>query len=183
MNPSGKSWSRYLFHPEEIFLFLMIRCHTGRTITELVDDVFGGECNRWSYGYPWILKYLDCRYQNIIGHQGLLRYLKDFPKFHKAIKHYVTKAKVHDRNDGGRPWRSPGLSIMPHLTCMFVDCSIVLPSHYPVRLYLSSNSNPAKSPLVTQDQPFPRLTARVLVCHTPYLIDHKFQLQRCSSYS
>lgn len=124
MNPSGRSQSRYLFHPEELFLFMMIKCRTGDTITELVDNVFGGEYNRWSYGYPWILKYIDHRYRNIIGHQGLLRYLKDFPKFHEAIKHYVTKAKVHHRNDGGRPWRSPGLSIMPHLTCMFVDCSI-----------------------------------------------------------
>jgi len=40
------------------------------------------------------LFYLDERYQNIIGHQGLFRFVDDFPRFYDAIQQKVLQSSV-----------------------------------------------------------------------------------------
>ena len=113
----------YRFHAEELFLFFMTRCKKGLTITDMVNFIFGGHCNRWSYGWPWMLRYLDNRYRNILGHQGLLRFVDQFPQFFEAIENHVKKPKWH-RDDDGNLWWSPGLANLPFWIFGFIDCSI-----------------------------------------------------------
>lgn len=112
---------KYRFHPEELFLFGMTRVRHGCSIKLLVNTVFGGYATRWSYGWPYFLIFLDERYDCILGHQGLMRYLKDFPRFADAIKRFVMKPKIHHR--GGRKFRSPGLAAEPWPVAYFIDCS------------------------------------------------------------
>jgi hypothetical protein len=64
-------------HPEEVFLFTLRRLATGFT----VDNYIGR-----TYMYPWMLKYLEERYLNIMGHQGLPHFFNNFPRFKRAIK-------------------------------------------------------------------------------------------------
>ena len=113
----------YRIHSEELFLFFMTRCKKGSSITDLCNDVFGGHYNRWSFGFPWILRYLDRRYKNILGHQGLLRFRAQFPQFHHAIEQFMRKPKLHT-DENGDTWRSPGLAECPYRIFGFVDCSI-----------------------------------------------------------
>jgi hypothetical protein len=61
----------YRIHPEEVFLFTRCRLATGFSNVHIVDSYISGDTNYWTYAYPWMLKYLDKRYLNIIGHQGL----------------------------------------------------------------------------------------------------------------
>ena len=89
----------------------------------MVDDIFGGYYNRWSFGWPAIIRYLDRRYQNILGTQGILRFRDDFPRFFEAIQRYVQKPKWHWTVDGRR-WWSPGLAFSPIHLLGFIDCSI-----------------------------------------------------------
>ncbi len=49
----------YQIHPEEVFLFTLTKLATGMSNHMIVDTYFGGDYNRWSYGYPWMLCYLD----------------------------------------------------------------------------------------------------------------------------
>lgn len=122
-NPSGSD-CRYLFHPEELFLFFMTKCRTGDSNKKMVNDKFGGELNRWSYGFPWMVFYVDNRYKDVIGHQHLLKYLKDFPRFHEAIEQFATKRKYHRNVGGGGGWMSPGLAHLPWWLFGLVDCNI-----------------------------------------------------------
>jgi len=115
---------RYLIHPEELFLFFMTRMYSGLDIIDTVDYIFGGYYNRWSYGWPWIIRYLDRRYENIIGHQGLLRFRDDFPRFYAGIERFVMRPKWHQNEDDGTWWWSPGLAACPFRIFGFVDCSI-----------------------------------------------------------
>ena len=78
----------YKFHPEELFLFTWVKCISGKTNKALCNDTFGGNKNRWSYGFSWMLKYLANRYKDILGHQGLLRYVEKFPDFYICIARY-----------------------------------------------------------------------------------------------
>ena len=80
----------YRVHPEELFLFFMARCKTNKSISQMVNDLFGGWCNRWSYAWPWMLRYLDRRYRHILGHEGLIRFRDQFPKFAEAIEKHVS---------------------------------------------------------------------------------------------
>jgi len=113
----------YNFHPEELFLFFMTRMRKGFTIVDMCNLIFGGYYSRWSYAWKAILKYLDRRYRDIIGHQGLLRFRDQFPSFHEAIQRKVMRPKWFvDRN--GNRWRSPGLMFLPCLLMGLVDCSI-----------------------------------------------------------
>jgi hypothetical protein len=65
----------------------------------IVDTYFGGDYNCWSYGYPWMLRYLDERYKDIAGHQGLTRFVADFPRFHRAIE--GARSRPWTKLDGG----------------------------------------------------------------------------------
>ena len=88
--------TRYLIDPEELFLFTLTKIATGRTNQSIIDEYFGGDYARWSFGYPWMLRYLDDKYIDIIGHQGLTRFVKDFPRFNRAIERYVQRDRTRE---------------------------------------------------------------------------------------
>ena len=90
----------YQIHPEELFLFTLTKLATGLSNIMIVDTYFGGDYNRWTYGYPWMLRYLDERYKHIAGHQGLTRFVADFPRFHRAIEEYVQRDHLRELVDG-----------------------------------------------------------------------------------
>jgi hypothetical protein len=106
-----------------MFLFFMTRFKKGFAIHDMVNDIFGGDHNRWYYAWPWMLRYLDDRYENILGHQGLLRFVDRFPEFFTAIENYVRKPKYHRFNDGTE-FISPGLAFCPFRIFGWIDCSI-----------------------------------------------------------
>lgn len=114
----------YRFNPEELFLFYMTRFKKGLTVVNMTNDIFGGDHNRWYYGWPWMLRYLDNRYKNIIGHQGVLRFRDEFPRFFEAIENYVKRPKHIEFDDGAPPFDSPGLAECPFRLIGWIDCSI-----------------------------------------------------------
>ena len=114
---------RYRFNPEELFLFTLTKCATGMSHEKIVDNYFGGHYSRWSYGYRWMLFYLDNRYRDIIRHQGLLRFLPDFARFRNAIEDYVRKDRWYHDNDGSSRW-VPGIDRLPFNIFGFIDDSI-----------------------------------------------------------
>jgi hypothetical protein len=79
----------YRVHPEEAFLFTMIKVATGLTNQHIVDNYFGGDYARWSKTYPFVLRYIDTRYEHIIGYAGLVRFVAEFPRYNAAIETYV----------------------------------------------------------------------------------------------
>jgi hypothetical protein len=114
----------YVFDPEELFLYFMSRMKSGHEHTTMCD-VFGGSPKRWSYAWRWILKYLDIRYVNIIGHQGLLRYVDQFPDFYTAINEKVQQNRIAEINEhNGTCVYIPGLAFLPVDIFGFIDCSI-----------------------------------------------------------
>ena len=85
----------YVFHPEELFLYVLTRIKTGKTDEQLCDDYFGGDYSRWCLGYRWLILYLDERYKDIIGLQGILRFLPDFMRFGDATERFCQKDRVY----------------------------------------------------------------------------------------
>jgi hypothetical protein len=85
VNSDGRACC-YLFVPEEMFLYFMMRMKKGLPHTDMCNLIFGGSSKRWSPGWRWMLMYLDHRYRNIMGHQGLIRFLDNFPSFYNAIQ-------------------------------------------------------------------------------------------------
>jgi hypothetical protein len=114
----------YRVHPEEVFLlFTLCRLASGVTQVHIVDTYFGGDKNRWTYAYPWMLKYLDERYSNIIGHQGLSRFLGDFPRFKRAIEEYVQSDHQRELVNGTMTI-VPGINFLPWDVFAFINDSI-----------------------------------------------------------
>ena len=101
----------------------MTRMKKGFTVVDMCNLIFGGAYTRWYYGWKAILEYLDRRYRNVIGHQGLLRFRDQFPAFHEAIERKACRPKwfVDARHN---KWRSPGLAFLPCLLFGLIDCSI-----------------------------------------------------------
>jgi hypothetical protein len=112
----------YNFDPEELFLFTHSKCRTGYNNKEMCINIFGGHEKRWSYGFPWMLLYLDNRYRNIVGHQGLLRYVDQFPYFHEAMEREMQRPKTH-YDVHNNPVHTPGLLFNPFKMAMLVDRS------------------------------------------------------------
>ena len=67
--------------------------------------------------------YLDHCYRNIIGHQGLIRFLDDFPRFYNAIQQKVMQDDIHHNHDGTMT-EIQGLNFLPFDIFGFIDCSI-----------------------------------------------------------
>ena len=113
----------YRCDPEEIFLLMLTKCRTGKSNRELCDLVFGGNSSRWSFGYPWILVYLDTRYARTISHEKLCDFVDEFPAFYDAINRFIQKPTVHHFNDGSAE-ECNGLNFLPFSIFGFIDCSI-----------------------------------------------------------
>ena len=84
---------------------------------------FGGHQSRWSYGWPWILEYLDTRYEDIISHKGLRRFVDQFPAFYEAIQNKAKQTTTRHFPDGTAEDRT-GLRFLPFDIFGFIDCSI-----------------------------------------------------------
>jgi hypothetical protein len=113
----------YRIHPEEVFLNTLYRLATGLAQVQIMDMYIGGNTNRWTYAYSWMLNYLDQRYINIVGHQGLTYFIDDFPSFRCVIQQYVQcnhRRKLID----GTMTIVPGNNFMPWDVFGFIDDSI-----------------------------------------------------------
>ena len=113
----------YHFDPEELFLFMMTKCKLGYANIALCKLVFGGNASRWSFGFPWILKYLNERYDRTISHEKLRDYVDDFPLFYQAINHFIKKTSLRHFHDGTAV-EHQGLNFLPWSIFGFIDCSI-----------------------------------------------------------
>ena len=89
---------------------MMMTCHTGMTHKKLCELVFGGNASRWSFGYPWILRYVGTRYRRTLSHEKLRDYVQDFPYFYRKISLFLQKMTTRHNNDGTAIDR-PGLSL------------------------------------------------------------------------
>ncbi len=110
----------YRIHPEEVFLFTLCRLATGMRQVRVVDSYLGGDKNRWTYAYPWMLMYLDKRYANIIGHQSLAHFFDDFLHLRHTIEMYIQCNHRRELADGTMTI-VPGLNFMPWDVCVFID--------------------------------------------------------------
>ncbi len=79
----------YRLHPEEVFLFTLCRLAMGMSQVRIVDTYISGDKNHWMFAYPWMLKYLDERYVNIVGRQGLMHFIHNFLHFKHTIEQCV----------------------------------------------------------------------------------------------
>jgi hypothetical protein len=70
-----------------------------------------------------MLRYLDKRYKNIVGHQGLTHFVVDFPWFHRAIEEYVQCDHLCKLVDGTMRI-IPGIIFMPWDVFAFINDSI-----------------------------------------------------------
>ena len=113
----------YTFGPEEMFLFFMTKFHTGDDNTKLCNEIFGGYVDRWKEGFPWMVRYIDDRYRNVLGYQGLMRCYKDFPTFHSKLEQRVRKDMPRHQCDGSTCVYAH-LHYLPFNIFGFIDCSI-----------------------------------------------------------
>ena len=113
----------YRLNPEELFLYMLTKCKTGMTNEKVIDMYFGGDYARWTYGYRWIIFYLDLRYRNIVGHVGLLRFLPQFERFRDAIQQYCQKDRWYHDHQGNVTW-VPGLEKLPYNIFGWIDGTI-----------------------------------------------------------
>ena len=102
---------------------MMTKCKLGHANTLLCKLIFGGNAFRWSFGYLWILKYLNKRYDRTISCNKLRDYVDDFSIFYKAINHFIKKTSLRHFHDGTAVERQ-GLSFLPWSIFGFIDCSI-----------------------------------------------------------
>ncbi len=70
-----------------------------------------------------MLKYLDKRYANIIGHQGLVRYADELPAYRQAIQQYVQRNHQCELINGTMTI-VPCINFMPWDLFGFIDDSI-----------------------------------------------------------
>lgn len=92
----GASQRNYHFHPEEMLIYYLIRATGGFYHTQMAS-AFGttDQNRRWSPGCRWLVMYLDQRYRNILGVNGLRRFVPRFPEFAAAIERKANEENLY----------------------------------------------------------------------------------------
>ena len=76
---------------EEIFIFGMTKLAHGLDNNLLCLNFFGGSSKRWTYAYPWFLRFVDGRFSHVVGIKGLRRFVPQFPYFARKIAEKLNK--------------------------------------------------------------------------------------------
>ena len=105
--------TQYRFHPEELLIFSLTKIATGLPTVHLCLMYFGGAPDRWSYGYPYFLRYVDSRYRRVHTTQGLNRWVHFFPTFADAIQHHVGTDVARIGTKTREPYIIRGLQFIP----------------------------------------------------------------------
>jgi hypothetical protein len=79
---------------------MMTKCKLGYANIALCKLILGSNASWWRFGYPWIIKYLDERYDRTISHKKLRDYVDDFPLFYQAINNFIKKTSLRNFQDG-----------------------------------------------------------------------------------
>lgn len=127
-NYRGNTPCRYLIHAEEVFIFMLTKVALGWQNVWLINFYFGGHASKWSYAYPWAIKYIDERYASTLGFAGLQRFVNKFPEFNRAIEKECQRTKKRqlvEPDENGNDWVFiPGLKHLPFDVIGFIDDSI-----------------------------------------------------------
>ena len=119
----SKGNRNYHFYPEELFMFLMVKCRTGHNNKHLCAYYFGGHASRWTSGFRWIVRYVDQRYQRTLSHEKLVCFLPQFGQFYDVISAYMQQSFDRHNHDHSTD-EHDGLNHCPLPIFGFIDCSI-----------------------------------------------------------
>jgi hypothetical protein len=142
--PDGKN---YLFHREELMLMLLNKMTEGRPISKMARS-YGYKCDsRLGAGIRYLVKYLDERYDFLIGATALMRWRYKFPEFAESIRNFIAKEKISVDSQTGAIQISPGVWFNPGSFCIagLVDCkdyTICRPHSGPAGYYPGAERRP-----------------------------------------
>ena len=84
----------YTMTGQEVFIFGLTKMAHGTTNRQLCEQYFGGCPTRWTFAYPYFCRYFNNRYINILGFEGLERFVHDFPRFSQRVAEKLNKDKL-----------------------------------------------------------------------------------------
>ncbi|KAL3765933.1 hypothetical protein ACHAW5_003901 [Stephanodiscus triporus] len=169
----------YRIHPEEV---------------HVVDTYFGGDKNHWTHAYNWKIKCIDDRYQHVIGHQGLTRFVNDFPLFKRAIERYIQRDHQCELSGQGRrraallleyAWLFPSCSFSRLDRSDYPSTTTSRGSSRPIdgndRLQMTRDAPPpARPPLARVDNPPPSSSSSSSSSIHLLLLLHRHRRRRSS---
>jgi hypothetical protein len=123
--PIRESGKFYVFHREALLIYTFIKLKKGHTHVDMAHTATGGEPRRWSYGFNYFVKYVDHRYRNLIGPNGMRLWVHHFPQFAEKIRLKIARP-THFRATADAPARvENGLEYPPgeFRVVGFLDCS------------------------------------------------------------
>jgi len=91
----------YMFLPDEIMLFVLIKMKSADTNIEIVDNNFGGDHRKWSIAFHWFLEYSTPIVRDLIGLQLLSRFRNRFGEFASKIADRMAHGFYVQSNEGG----------------------------------------------------------------------------------
>jgi hypothetical protein len=110
-----------------LLIFGLMKVALPFSTVHLCQMFFGGAPDRWSYGYPYFLRYLDARYRRVHTTEGLSRWVHLFPIFAEAIAAHVGTDVARIDTKTRQPYVVHGLMFNPpdfFRIIGFVDASL-----------------------------------------------------------
>ena len=115
----------YTMTGQEVFIFGLTKMAHGTTNRQLCEQYFGGCPTRWTFAYAYFCRYFNNRYIDILGFEGLERFVHDFPRFSQRVAEKLNKDKLNvDPITRVRMWVAGlGLSLLRFRIVGFIDGS------------------------------------------------------------
>jgi hypothetical protein len=116
--------NNYRFHREELLLYMLLKMKDSLRHTTMADKVTGGDARRWSYGYKYIVHYIDKRYEHLIGPNGMRRWITKFPEFAEKIRQAVARYRLYVDEEGNMVYEFEGcpFDVNDFRVVGFLDC-------------------------------------------------------------
>jgi len=117
----------YIFGPDEILIFVLIKVKSGHTNIDIVDEYFGGDHRKWSIMFHWFLEYSAPYIQSVLEFPLLEKFRPLFESFAKNIAERVSKGFYVQPAEGAPRHWVEGLEYNdpadPFRIFGFLDCS------------------------------------------------------------
>ncbi len=83
----------YLFHHEELCLYMLICIKGSFTHAHMEDQVMFGTSSCWSYGYRWIISYLYDKYHHLLNLIALPNIEQKVYKYGDKVEQYLSEPR------------------------------------------------------------------------------------------
>lgn len=111
--PRNGTTAQYIFNNEELVIYFLNAAKSADRKADICSMKLGGDDGRWGVGCNWLVRYLDTRYEHLLGPESLGLWVDQIGEFARKLGEAAATDRYQRDEDGNIIRWLPGLDINP----------------------------------------------------------------------